>query len=685
MNDASPFHPPSITDEDIHRAAVLLGLRKNAFHGSKGDDNRAEVLKCMSTMDVEACPGSGKTTLLVAKLAILANKWNHRTRGICVLSHTNAARYEIEKRLGNTAIGRQLLSYPHYIGTIHGFVNEYMAIPWLHSLGYPITRIDNDEVEQRRRNLLNNVCNSKLRNYVSRKENNINIIQNWIITSPEFDVINKNNGKFVFINPCDSLNQLKSIVKSVCEAGYHCYDEMFIWASDLITKVPGILTIIRDRFPLLFMDEAQDNSEEQSKILHRIFMDGQNVVHRQRFGDSNQAIYNFVEAKGASTDTFPNKHYTTEIPDSNRFGEGIAQLAGPLSLTTFENGLKGNGPSKICINSDVQEGPHTIFLFDDDSMNNVLSAYAELLVKTFSEEELNRGMFTAVGQVHKWKNEGPKPRHVGHYWPEYDAELTKSDPQPHSFVQYIQAGMSESIMFKQTWPIAEKIAQAIIRLSGMTDSHKGIRRRKRCHRYVMELLDSDQAIKDKYVDLVYAFSIDQKVLCKESWASNWSKVAQSVAEIVAATSLSSSDAKRFIQWEDPPGITNETVETDTHRDNIYRYPTDNSRVSIKVGSVHSVKGQTHTATLVLETYWHCHNLESLLTSLLGDSIGKNTKRGRHQDRLKVHYVAMTRPTHLLCLAMKHGTFENVDGSLDEDVLQKLAGRGWNIKYLNKCT
>ena len=40
-------------------------------------------------------------------------------------------------------------------------------------------------------------------------------------------------------------------------------------------------------------------------------------------------------------------------------------------------------------------------------------------------------------------------------------------------------------------------------------------------------------------------------------------------------------------------------------------------------------------------------------------------------RLKLHYVAMTRPTHLLCLAMRKDAF------VDEE-LTALADRGWKI-------
>ena len=54
---------------------------------------------------------------------------------------------------------------------------------------------------------------------------------------------------------------------------------------------------------------------------------------------------------------------------------------------------------------------------------------------------------------------------------------------------------------------------------------------------------------------------------------------------------------------------------------------------------------------------------------------------QQQSRLKVHYVAATRPTHLLCLAMKRSTFENDEGNLDQSVVQELEQRGWQVKSI----
>ena len=121
---------PAVSNEDVEWIRGIMGLRDL-------DQSRQDFMRARTTLDVSACPGSGKTTLIVAKLAIMARKWPHRTRGICVLSHTNAAREEIQRRLRGTVVGQQLLSYPHFIDTIHGFVNRFLALPWLNSQRIP--------------------------------------------------------------------------------------------------------------------------------------------------------------------------------------------------------------------------------------------------------------------------------------------------------------------------------------------------------------------------------------------------------------------------------------------------------------------------------------------------------------------------------------------------------------------
>ncbi len=683
MIDDLPFEPPIIIDDDICWAISLLKLPTNAFCGDDGTDPRQKVLKIMKPIDVAACPGSGKTTLLVAKLAILAMKWKYRTRGICVISHTNAARHQIETLLGHTTVKRSLLSYPHFIGTIHGFVNEFLALPWLRSKGCKIKMIDTDMcIERRWKNL-----SFKTRSGLERNKHTRSVLT---VKSPDFcvgEVRWGKKGKLGRESPvyCD----IRKVCQQSINEGYFCYDEIFMWAGELMDKMPTIVTAIRNRFPLLFIDEAQDNSEDQSAILHRIFMDGSGAVIRQRFGDENQAIFDFMKPEKTITDKFPKDidSMKKDLPNSHRFGEKIANLADSLGIIPFTCGLKGHGPKRKILDSGVQEGCHTIFLFDDNSIGRVLSAYGELLINTFSEEELHegsgKGMFVAVGQVHRDKGYDHKPRHVGHYWPDYDPELTNREPKPQTFVQYVFAGQGKAEMSGESYLAVEKIAEGILRLAGMIEGGASHPQRRHSHRHILKLLERYIDVRERYEDLVTKFAVERVQPTNETWNGHWRGLVQDIAKTIAGASQFKSEANGFLEWKDGPGNSMTQPIAPKSRVNIYHFSKNGKKVAIRVGSVHSVKGETHMSTLVLETFWQDnkgrHNLELLMPWLCKSNCGGQGIRVQQQYRLKLHYVAMTRPTHLLCLAMKLSIFKDSKGNLDQEKIKKLEECGWRIK------
>ena len=677
MSDRSPFWL-QITDEDILWASSLLKLPAVAFHGEDGTDPRQEVLKSMKSIDVQACPGSGKTTLLVAKLAILAKKWQYRTRGMCVVSHTNAARIQIETRLRNTSVGQRLLAFPHYIGTIHGFVNDLLAVPWLRSQGYPITMIDTEACLERRWNALP---------IPTRRGLEINGHDRSVlsINSSDFGVgtLRWGKGRVLGIDT-PTYRGIKDVCRRSTAQGYFCYDEMFVWAHDMIEKVPSVVDVIRDRFPLLFIDEAQDNSEAQSAILHRVFQSGSGQVIRQRLGDSNQAIFDSIRTTEATTDRFPDNAIKRDLPNSHRFGQNIADLANPFGLIPYPSGLRGHGP-ETPLASGPREGRHTLFLFNDDSAIKVLEAYGGLLLETFSEQELGEGRFTAVGQIHRVENTDKFPHHIGHYWPEYDPELTRPDPRPRTYVQYVFAGTARAESNGETHALVEKTAEGILRLAGMMDGKKNFPHRRYYHRRVLELLDKCADVRGRYQDLMASVAVMREALSNETWCGHWRGVVREIAEAIAGTAQTSQEIDDFLSWRDELNLSASPFTTSRSRDNIYRYPADDPKVLIRVGSIHSVKGQNHTATLVVETFWKDkkgrYNLELLRPWLDGSTSGGQSVRVQQETRLKVHYVAMTRPTHLLCLAMKRSTFEDSKRELDHEVVQKLEGRGWQIRLV----
>lgn len=647
MSELPLFEHLRVTDDDVAWVCDLLLLPKNAFSGADGNDPRLEILKSNETLDIEACPGSGKTTLLVAKLAILARKWTDRRRGMCVLSHTNVARREIEQRLGSASQGKRLLAYPHFVGTIHGFVNEFLAIPWLRSKPFPI-RMINDEVTQARRW-------SKLPVNTQRAlEQNRYDPTLLKIAAVDFSVGDVRWGKGGELRMTTPTYQaIQAACKAASEEGFFCYDDMFLWGNELLDQVQEIRKALRGRFPLVFVDEVQDNSELQSALLFRLFSEGTEPVVRQRFGDANQAIYQHAgQTEGATTDPFPDPRIRKDIPNSHRFGQEIADLADPLALEPQD--LVGCGPCRETIASDTT-GKHMIFLFDDQTVGSVIRTYADYLLDLFSVEELQTGTFTAVGAIHRSESDDQLPRLIGHYWPDYDHELTPAEPKPSTFYQYVQAGRKLAGASGETYHVVEKIADGILRLVSLSDPLADPANRRRKHRYILELLAEKPEVRSSYLELVGALAVEGYDPCPNDWNEKWSILVRGIAGAIEGALPSTENARSFLQWS-APNVAEQQTGDSRQRDNIFRYPSEEPKVQIRVGSIHSVKGETHTATLVLDTFYYRHNLATLKPWLLRQKSGEGTERAPNLSRLKQHYVAMTRPSHLLCLAMREDVF-----------------------------
>ena len=551
-----------VSDEDIRRASELLRLPRSAFFGTDGNDPRQEVLRSMETIDIAACPGSGKTTLLVAKLAILAEAWPFRTRGICVLSHTNVARAEVETVLGNTNVGRRLLSYPHYIGTIHGFVNDFLALPWLRSRGYAIKMIDTDACRHRRWNALS----ATTRKALMRNNHGPAVLT---VHTPTFGVGEIKWGKGVLGTSTPTYREIQRACEKSVGDGYFCYDELFVWARHLMDCAPGVIPIIRDRFPLLFMDEAQDNSEQQSAILQRVFCSGSDPVVRQRFGDGNQAIFSHFDAVDAITDKFPGGEVLS-LPNSHRFGQDIADLADPLALTPHN--LQGQGPKKT-LDSGSVKARHTLFLFDVKDMTKVLDAYGQLLIETFSIGELREGTFTAIGQVHRppeAESAAKRPSYVGHYWPDYAPELSGRDPKPGRFVLCISSGAAVARARGESYLAVERIAEGILRLADLIDDKNNYSRSGRRHARAVDVLRNDAQAHKAYADLIDTFAIKREVLNEQAWNAHWRDNVLAIGKAIAGRTLSTPEADTFLEWSEAVGPASAPMRGT--QANSYKYP-----------------------------------------------------------------------------------------------------------------
>lgn len=664
LNAADLISP--ITDADIHWVCQLMNLQEL-------DEPRKNYLKSLTTLDVSACPGSGKTTLLVAKLAIIARKWKHPTRGLCVLSHTNVAREEIERRLGGNEVCQKLLSYPHFIDTIHAFVNRFLATPWLLSSGYKLTAIDNDLTVSVRRRFLGHRNYHILKGYLERHYLSFDGLR---LGNTDFS--NPLNG--FPSGPHTQTHQLAAAaIKHSSEQGYFCYDEIFVLGGALLDQHPEISTILAQRFPFVLIDEMQDTSAMQNSFLSRIFSRNSAALCVHRVGDPNQAIYEGDAMTGP--DAFPDNSRCLSISNSFRFDQSIANIANRLAFYAINpNGLIG--VREIAAG---ETSPHTIFVFPDDDTSGVLDAYGQHLLETFPQDTIRGSMVTAIGAVHKEYTDIPPghrhyPKTVSHYWEGYQTSTASSTFKPETLAEYFMVAQLRRGNGSTLHRSVNYAAQGIAHLTNLTAGHSVYRSQTRIHREIDTNLIQHEASKRIYHELITRFIIDAEELNQAAWQTLNPDLLALGASLGGANQ--SQAVQDFLSWTVSPELSEQAAQADaqTSSTNIYRYTNQTGLLDIHLGSIHMAKGQTHLATLILETYNSAHFLHSLLPWILGRN--GNATRGMSDNakkRLLSLYVAMTRPTHLLCLAMRRSSF-GTDAQLIQ-AQESLAGLGWVVRII----
>lgn len=106
--------------------------------------------------------------------------------------------------------------------------------------------------------------------------------------------------------------------------------EKCYFAKKILSENRNIAKSIQYRFPILFIDEAQDTDEFQWELLNMAFGNESNVV-MQCYGDVNQAIYNSVFTENNSN-YFP-RNAPLLLKESKRFNHKIAGLANSVAVS----------------------------------------------------------------------------------------------------------------------------------------------------------------------------------------------------------------------------------------------------------------------------------------------------------------------------------------------------------------
>jgi len=623
----------------------------------------------MESRDVVACPGSGKTTALLAKLLILARKMPFEDgRGICVLTHTNVAIDEIKKKA--RIASASLFKYPNFFGTIHSFVGTYLAIPaYIDLFGYRDIRID-DEFYREQSNIefnkhgleQNGAIYSQLRNRLKGITwSEQRILKQEVFNNLEFKfedgyVSYCRNGKTVVKGkkkPSESYGPIHSAKYGLLKRGYLRYQDVFSLGELHVSNNKDISAPFQNRFSFLFIDEMQDSDESQIKILDSVFRKDSEIII-QRIGDPNQAIYHDIDRDK----DFWLPRNPLHFSDSRRYGETITHLLSAVRLyddvTLQPCGSTASHPTYLIT---YQEGEEQA----------VIQAFSRLIEK-LSDALPSSGIYNAIGWIGKDRTSDGKLC-IPTYFPHFDKSYRAQINQFSNLISYAAYAvqMADTEGAKR---FLEIILQGITRaldVAGIRDETSG-------RSYTPVSLD--YFWKREHEKSCYQF--------REQMAEYFLQACDSgVASAVLRNQIISAmqhvwpindKATTFLN-EDSINVALEGGNGTSHMKNQF---VDDNGIVIHIGTVHSVKGETHTATIYLETYYQkATDAERLIDFLQGNRPKTQIEKAYHKQNLKIAHVAFSRPTHLLAFACRASSIAGHEDSLREN--------GWVIRTVSELT
>lgn len=634
---------PVLSDEDI---AALVAITPDLDFT---DAERRAVLLESETRDVNAAPGSGKTTVLAAKLLLLARKWPHDRRGICVLSHTNVAREEIQKQLAATPDGSRLLAYPHFIGTIHAFVNQFLALPFLRSEGFEVDVIDDDAFENRAVDLA--MRKPSLWGWAQKDQRVKPMVGGLVFRGSGLDLASE-GGKLPKPDS-KSYPLLLDIKLALTEKGVFRYADMFAFAEALLEKSPALRDRLSKRFPLVFIDEMQDTSWAQEDLLSRLF-DG--TVTVQRLGDLNQRILGSDE--GAANLTFP-RAPSLSISTSKRFGPAIAAAV---------SGVRVGGAAVVGTSADVH--PPMLLTYATARVGEVLNLFGKRVLERFSDEQLSRGSVKALCARKQGDAKEAPGRSLIDYWPAYAGDVKNSGSRSERFWSLLASpnltASAASTMVDRAVD-AKRAVLLVLRAAG-SEHVSTVRDGPQLLRRLQEAgLDTAQVRL-----LCRTLALDGTLGASKASRLEVPGLFYQALNGLLPTALSLADFAKLSVFEEPDDAPEDEVEQ-RH----CRVEHDGRQVLVEIGSIASMKGETHLATLVLESFgWPSRRFDlKLAMPVLAGVEARDDRMTDHQLALfRNLYVGMSRPTSFLCISAN-------ESRVTDDCRKGLVAQGWVVEHL----
>jgi DNA helicase-2/ATP-dependent DNA helicase PcrA len=348
-------------------------------------DEQIKFLSVEGNVVLSACPGSGKTYVVAKKLLKYIENWELPHQGVALLSFTNVASQEVERQVTDIAKPGLTLAYPHFIGTIDSFINNYILLRF----GYLI-------MNGRRPSITTNNIAGKY-NYW-----NAQCYKNGCVSRfQEFRwgmdgrLYRKSESVACEVSGLPCLRYKKHLRKM----GVVSQNEAAALAYILLKKHPNIAKGVARRFPIIVLDEAQDTSVEQMALLDAINDAG--LKSLILVGDPDQSIY---EWRDATPECFLRKEKsknwaTLRLTKNFRNSQLICNAAAAFAHSLVDK------PPNLGVGSSSQDPQKPVLLIYDgqlkDCRETIISKFLEYSDRLGIPADVNSRAVVTRGRIHE--------------------------------------------------------------------------------------------------------------------------------------------------------------------------------------------------------------------------------------------------------------------------------------------
>lgn len=290
---------------------------KNKFKIQLNEQQEKAVLDTQGAILLLAVPGSGKTTVIVSRIGYMIYCLNIKPENILTLTYSVAASEDMKERFKKVFGEEQI---------------EKIKFSTINSFCLTILKKYEKEYKTKIFKIIENP--NKIINYIYHKITNEYPTENTIkeilgkISFAKNMMLDKNDIKEIKIEKINLYDIYTKYENYKIKNKLMDFDDQLNYAKIILEKFPSILKEIKIQYTYIQIDEAQDTSKLQHKIIKRIT--GNNIF---MVGDEDQSIYKFRAAYPEALLEFEKNYKNSKIlfmEKNYRSTEEILKIANKL-------------------------------------------------------------------------------------------------------------------------------------------------------------------------------------------------------------------------------------------------------------------------------------------------------------------------------------------------------------------